>query len=84
MAHWRWVPWSEWQVEGAGKGKTGDNVHGWIYYDTKVNHHPISSFALETVTYFVSGTMDVAAKMAGAVTLDGGNGTVTPSWSSYH
>lgn len=35
-ARWRWVPGSEWQVEGAGKGKTGDNLHGWIYYDTKV------------------------------------------------
>lgn len=35
-AHWRWVPGSEWQVEGAGKGKTGDNADGWIYYDNKV------------------------------------------------
>lgn len=35
-AHWRWVPGSEWQVEGAGKGKTSDNTNGWIYYDTKV------------------------------------------------
>ena len=35
-AHWRWVPGSEWQVEGAGKGKKGDNADGWIYYDTKV------------------------------------------------
>jgi hypothetical protein len=35
-ARWRWVPGSEWQVEGAGKGKTSDNADGWIYYDTKV------------------------------------------------
>lgn len=35
-ARWRWVPGSEWQVEGAGKGKTGNHNNGWIYYDTKV------------------------------------------------
>ena len=33
---WRWVPGHEWQVEGAGKGKAGDDVAGWIYYDNKV------------------------------------------------
>lgn len=36
MAHWRWVPGCEWQVEGSGKAKKGDNPNGWIYYDTKV------------------------------------------------
>lgn len=35
-ACWRWVIGSEWQVEGAGKGKTGNHNNGWIYYDTKV------------------------------------------------
>ena len=36
LARWRWVQGSEWQVEGAGKGKTGKHGDGWIYYDTKV------------------------------------------------
>ena len=33
-AGWRWVNGSEWQVEAAGKGNSGD---GWIYYDNKVS-----------------------------------------------
>lgn len=37
VAHWRWVPGNEWQVEGAGKGKASNNSDGWIYYDNKVN-----------------------------------------------
>lgn len=36
VAHWRWVPGNEWQVEGAGKSKTGNKDEGWIYYDNKV------------------------------------------------
>lgn len=36
LSKWRWVPGSEWQVEGAGKGKAGSDVDGWIYYDNKV------------------------------------------------
>lgn len=36
ISKWRWVPGHEWQVEGAGKGKAGDDVAGWIYYDNKV------------------------------------------------
>lgn len=81
-AHWCWVPGRAWQVEGRGKSKTGDNVDGWIYYDTKVItiHIVVRS---ENPNISVSGTMGVAAKTAGAVTLDGGNGTVMPNWSSY-
>lgn len=36
ISKWRWVPAYDWQVEGAGKGKAGDDVAGWIYYDNKV------------------------------------------------
>lgn len=36
ISKWRWVPGSEWQVEGAGKGKAGGDADGWIYYDNKV------------------------------------------------
>lgn len=36
VSKWRWVPGSEWQVEGAGKGKGGGDIDGWIYYDNKV------------------------------------------------
>ena len=36
VSKWRWVPGSEWQVEGAGKGKAGSDGDGWIYYDNKV------------------------------------------------
>lgn len=36
VSKWRWVPGSEWQVEGAGKGKAGSDDDGWIYYDSKV------------------------------------------------
>lgn len=39
LARWRWVRGSAWQVEGAGKGKTGNHNDGWIYYDTKVTTH---------------------------------------------
>ena len=34
-AEWRWVPGSEWRVEGSGKSKEGSNSEGWIYYDNK-------------------------------------------------
>lgn len=36
VSKWRWVPGSDWQVEGAGKGKAGSDGDGWIYYDNKV------------------------------------------------
>ncbi|KAI4290435.1 MAG: hypothetical protein L6R35_000301 [Caloplaca aegaea] len=36
-AKWQWVEGSEWKVEGAGKGKNGDEADGWIYYDNKWN-----------------------------------------------
>ena len=36
-ARWQWVEGSEWKVEGAGKGKTGDEAEGWIFYDNKWN-----------------------------------------------
>ena len=36
-AHWRWVPGSEWQAEGAGKTKASSGNEGWIYYDNKWN-----------------------------------------------
>ena len=38
-AQWRWVPGSEWRIEGAGKGGQGTNTEGWIYYDSKVSMH---------------------------------------------
>lgn len=37
-AEWRWVPGSEWQVEGAGKKRASTGDDGWIYYDNKVRH----------------------------------------------
>lgn len=37
VSKWRWVPGSDWQVEGAGKGKAGGDGDGWIYYDNKWN-----------------------------------------------
>ena len=37
VAHWRWIPESEWQVEGSGKGKSSKESDGWIYYDNKVS-----------------------------------------------
>jgi hypothetical protein len=52
---WRWVPGSEWRIDGAdssskksgGKnGKNGsrkDDDAGWIYYDNKVSSPPITS-----------------------------------------
>ncbi len=36
-AQWRWVPGSEWQVEGGGKKKASTGDEGWIYYDNKWN-----------------------------------------------
>lgn len=36
-AEWRWVPGSEWKVEGSGKGKANANGDGWIFYDNKWN-----------------------------------------------
>ena len=36
-AEWRWVPGSEWQVEGGGKNRTSTGADGWIYYDNKVS-----------------------------------------------
>ena len=35
-AKWRWVPGSEWQVEGGGKNRITPLQEGWIYYDNKV------------------------------------------------
>ena len=36
-AEWRWVPGSEWQVEGGGKTRASTGADGWIYYDNKVS-----------------------------------------------
>ena len=38
-ASWRWVPNSQWKVEGAANGKLpkGGRDDGWIYYDNKWN-----------------------------------------------
>ena len=36
-AEWRWVPGSEWKIEGVGKNKAADDGDGWIYYDNKWN-----------------------------------------------
>ncbi|KAL8837161.1 MAG: hypothetical protein Q9170_002622 [Blastenia crenularia] len=36
-ARWQWVEGSEWKVEGTGKGKSGDEADGWIFYDNKWN-----------------------------------------------
>ena len=39
-AKWRWVPGSEWRIEGADKSKSDTKVsngEGWVYYDNKVS-----------------------------------------------
>ena len=36
-AHWRWVPGSDWQIDGGGKKKASAGADGWIYYDNKWN-----------------------------------------------
>jgi hypothetical protein len=44
-ARWRWIPGSEWKLEGGGTGKSGAATKGgsdkggggWIYYDNKWN-----------------------------------------------
>ncbi len=36
-AQWRWVPGSEWQIEGGGKKRASTGDDGWIYYDNKWN-----------------------------------------------
>lgn len=36
-AEWRWVPGSEWQIEGSLKSKANVEDDGWIYYDNKVS-----------------------------------------------
>ena len=38
-AHWRWVPGSDWQVEGGGRSRASNEREGWIYYDNKVGEH---------------------------------------------
>ena len=43
-AQWRWVPGSEWQVEGSGKKKVEQDDEGWIYYDNKVSQPSFSSW----------------------------------------
>ncbi|KAL8936050.1 MAG: hypothetical protein Q9211_004377 [Gyalolechia sp. 1 TL-2023] len=36
-ARWQWVQGSEWKVEGNGRGNSGDEADGWIFYDNKWN-----------------------------------------------
>ena len=46
-AVWRWVPTSEWKIEGSSKGvnSTPDKGRGggWIYYDNKVPSYAVST-----------------------------------------
>ena len=78
-ATWRWVPGSSWQVDPGGKSKASKGTDGWIYYDNKVSQ----AYMVKTHTEADpnSGTMVVAAKMAGVVIPGDGNGTVMPNWS---
>ena len=71
-AQWRWVPGSEWQVEGAGKSSSGDSEDGWIYYDNKVM--AILKIATLKCSSSASGTMAVVDRMVGADTRGVGSG----------
>lgn len=71
-AKWRWVPDSEWHIEGGGRSRASTGTDGWIYYDNKVltRHNEISSH----LTDHDSGVTASAAKMAGDDILAGANG----------
>lgn len=53
VSKWRWVPGSEWEVEGAGKGKPDSDGEGWIYYDNKVPPH----FCKIIVVFMLTGSL---------------------------
>jgi len=80
-ASWRWVPGSEWQVEGSGKGKARSGADGWIFYDNKVRFSPPGPLKSIITLTFSSGMTAAAAKTAGANTPADENGTETPSSS---
>ena len=70
-AEWRWVPGSEWQVEGGGKNRASTGADGWIYYDNKVSQ---CWGSLPIYSNRESGTMAVVVKMDGEDIPDVGNG----------
>lgn len=76
-AKWRWVPGSEWQVEGGGKNKASTLADGWIYYDNKVSQR---LGVCQKCTNASSGMMAVVVKMAGDDIRDVGNGIEMLSW----
>lgn len=70
-AKWRWVPGSEWQVEGGGKNRASTGADGWIYYDNKVSlRRSVGLRYIDTS----SGMMAVVVKTAGEDILDVGSG----------
>ena len=76
-AEWRWVPGSEWQIEGGGKSKASTLADGWIYYDNKVSQgHGIWKINAK----ISSGTMAVVVKTAGDDIPDVGSGIEMLSW----
>lgn len=76
-ARWRWVPGSEWQVEGGGKNRASTGADGWIYYDNKVSQ---SQDAWQIATDRHSGMMAVVVKTAGDDIPDVGSGIEMLSW----
>ena len=76
-AKWRWVPGSEWQVEGGGKNKASTLADGWIYYDNKVSQR---QGVCQKCTNGSSGMMAVVVKMAGDDIRDVGSGIEMLSW----
>ena len=76
-AKWRWVPGSEWQVEGGGKDKASTLADGWIYYDNKVSQH---QGVCQKCTNGSSGMMAVVVKMDGDDIRVVGSGIEMLSW----
>lgn len=76
-ARWRWVPGSEWQVEGGGKNRASTGADGWIYYDNKVSQ---SQSTWQIYTNRISGMMAVVVKTAGEGIPDVGSGIEMRSW----
>ena len=76
-AKWRWVPGSEWRVEGGGKNRASTGADGWIYYDNKVSQ---SQGTRQKSIDGNSGMMAVVVKTAGEDIPDVGNGIGMLSW----
>ena len=70
-AEWRWVPGSEWQVEGGGKNRASTGADGWIFYDNKVSQ---GRGIRQACTDKASGMMAVGVKMDGEDIPDAGSG----------